>query len=70
MGRAGVGDSSFQAKWRKTFKQRKAHSGLIMVSHNPGTIKKHCDMAAVLYKEKLHFYDNVSRAIKFYEKYC
>ena len=44
-----VGDASFQAKAEKVFKERKARSTLIVVSHSVATIRKNCDSAAVLH---------------------
>lgn len=65
-----VGDVSFQKKCRLLFRERRSRSILIMVSHNPGTIRQHCDIGAVLHQGKLHFYQNLKDAIKFYEKHC
>lgn len=58
----GVGDQRFQEKCRAAFKERKARSDLIMVSHNMATIRAHCDIAAVLSRGRLTFYDDMEVA--------
>ena len=54
-----VGDASFQAKAEKVFKERKARSTLIVVSHSVATIRKNCDSAAVLHDGILTLYDKL-----------
>lgn len=63
-----VGDKKFQKKCKLMFNERKSRSDLLIVSHNPKTIKDHCDAAAVLHAEKLHYFDNLKEAIRYYEK--
>ena len=62
------GDTSFQKKSKAEFEKLKGKSNLIMVSHNPGNIKQHCDTAAILHNGRLTCYDNVSDAIKAYSR--
>jgi len=62
-----VGDYKFKKKSKEEFDRRKEHSALIVVSHNPGTIKSHCDAAAVLDDGRLCFFDDVEEAINYYE---
>lgn len=65
-----VGDASFRAKSEQVFRERKKQSTLIVVSHNIGTIKAHCDVAGVLNDGKLIFYHDLDTAIKVYERIC
>ena len=65
-----VGDASFRDKSAKIFKERKATSTLLVVSHNIGTIKAHCDVAGVLDDGKITFYDKIDEAITHYDTVC
>lgn len=62
-----VGDSRFQKKSKEEFDRRKEHSSLLVVSHNPNTIRSHCEAAAVLDQGRLTFFDDVEQAIIHYE---
>lgn len=61
-----VGDQRFKDKYRKAFEERKAHASIVMVSHNPGTIRLDCDMGAVLHQGRLEMYEDVEAAIAEY----
>jgi capsular polysaccharide transport system ATP-binding protein len=65
-----VGDASFQAKAEKVFKERKARSTLIVVSHSVATIRKNCDSAAVLHDGILTLYDKLDDALRIYMGIC
>jgi capsular polysaccharide transport system ATP-binding protein len=62
-----VGDSKFKKKSKAEFDRRKENSSLLVVSHNSGTIRSHCDSAAVLNEGNLTFFDDVDEAISHYE---
>ncbi|MBN2427399.1 MAG: ABC transporter ATP-binding protein [Deltaproteobacteria bacterium] len=62
-----VGDASFKRKSEEEFARRKDRSTLLVVSHNVGTIKNHCDVAAVLENGCLTMFDDVDSAVKYYE---
>jgi capsular polysaccharide transport system ATP-binding protein len=64
-----VGDARFKAKYQEEFNKRKARSRLIMVSHQPNTIKEFCDMAAVLCDGKITLYDTVQEGMQAYDEY-
>jgi capsular polysaccharide transport system ATP-binding protein len=61
-----VGDARFAERCRAALADRRTRADIIMVSHNPGTIRSMCDMAAVLHHGKLFLYDDVERAIEIY----
>lgn len=63
-----VGDESFRAKCRAAFVERRSRSSLIMVSHSASTIKQNCDIAAVLSKKQLIFFDDIDDALKYYRE--
>jgi len=61
-----VGDKRFSHKYREAFRQRLKHASVVMVSHNPGTIRAECDMGAVLSRGKIEIYDTVNEAMQAY----
>ena len=61
-----VGDRRFNLKYRKAFRERLRNASLVMVSHNPETIRMECDMAAILNKGDLTMYDTVEDAMHVY----
>jgi capsular polysaccharide transport system ATP-binding protein len=65
-----VGDASFQDKCRAVFNARKARSTLLVVSHNIETIRQHCDRALVLDQGTLIPFEELDRAIEYYQQSC
>lgn len=63
-----AGDASFRQKTQDIFKEKSKDANLIVVSHNPATIKKLCDWAAVLSDSKLMLYKDIDQAIEVYSK--
>jgi capsular polysaccharide transport system ATP-binding protein len=63
-----VGDSRFHAKCHHELFERRKDRSLIIVSHDPGYIREHCDRAAVLVQGKLHTFDQVQDAYTFYQE--
>lgn len=63
-----VGDAWFRDKAQKAFAARRHRSGLIMVSHNPGTIRNYCDTGLVLKDSRFIGFEDIEDAIKFYKK--
>lgn len=63
-----VGDSRFHAKCHAELFEKRKDRSLIIVSHDPGYIREHCDRAAVLVEGRLHTFDMVDEAYAFYEK--
>jgi len=63
-----VGDGLFKARADALFEAKRQKVSLIMVSHSPRTIKRYCDMGAVLSNGELALYDNLDDAIRHYEK--
>ncbi len=61
-----VGDKRFKDRYREAFAERKERANIIMVSHNPSTIRRDCDMGAVLHQGSLTLYDDVEEAIAEY----
>ncbi|VWB61532.1 BexA [Burkholderia lata] len=62
-----VGDSRFHAKCHYELFEKRKDRSLIIVSHDAGYIREHCDTAAVLVNGKLHAFDNIDTAFDFYQ---
>ncbi|GAB6967546.1 ABC transporter ATP-binding protein [Komagataeibacter kakiaceti JCM 25156] len=58
-----VGDQSFRTQCREALLERRQHGSLIMVSHDPNTLRDYCDTGAILRDGHLTFYDSVEKAI-------
>lgn len=61
-----VGDSRFQAKCREELFVKRADRARIIVSHDAGYIRDHCNRAAILLDGKLVHFDSVDEAYVFY----
>ena len=64
---SAVGDKRFNEKYKLRLFDEKKSSSLIMVSHFYGVIKEYCDQAAVLDQGRLHSFDEIKDATKFYD---
>ncbi|WP_443147446.1 ABC transporter ATP-binding protein [Prosthecomicrobium sp. N25] len=58
-----VGDDRFREKCQRAFAERRAQSGLIMVSHSFATIRAYCDCAAVLVDGHLFYFESLEEGI-------
>lgn len=61
-----VGDSRFHEKCRVELFEKRKDRALILVSHDPGTIRNHCNSAAVLSAGELTSFENVDDAFANY----
>jgi capsular polysaccharide transport system ATP-binding protein len=61
-----VGDSRFQAKCREELFVKRAERARIIVSHDAGYIRDHCNRAAVLLNGKLVDFESVDDAFEAY----
>lgn len=61
-----VGDHWFRAKAQQEFERIRAESGLLLVSHNPATIRRFCDTGLVLRHGRLIMFDAIEDAIDYY----
>ena len=62
-----TGDARYREKFRKAFEERKASASVILVSHNEETVRRNCDMAAILQEGRLVLYDNIKEAMQNYK---
>ncbi len=63
-----VGDRSFRDRCRLALEERRANGTLIMVSHDPGTLREYCEAGAILQHGRLTFFDTIDEAIDAYDR--
>jgi capsular polysaccharide transport system ATP-binding protein len=61
-----VGDARFQEKCQHELFEKRNERAMIIVSHDAGFIKEHCQHAAVLINGKLLTFDEIEAAYEFY----
>lgn len=64
-----VGDSRFHEKCHIELFEKRKDRAMILVSHDAGYIRAHCDHAAVLVAGRLHTFDQVDDAFTFYQEH-
>lgn len=62
-----VGDGAFRHKSVQVFDKRNETAGAIVVTHSPPMVRRLCNMAAVLERGQLHFYDDLDAALEHHE---
>lgn len=62
-----VGDRRFHEKCHRELFEKRADRAMIIVSHDPGYIREHCDTAALLVDGQLTAYANVDDAFHVYD---
>ena len=62
-----TGDARYKEKFRRAFEERRTEASVILVSHNEQTIRRNCDMAAILQDGKLTMYENLKEALREYQ---
>jgi capsular polysaccharide transport system ATP-binding protein len=62
-----VGDDRFAHRCQVELFEKRADRAMIIVSHNPTYIRKHCDCAAVLLDGRLHQFDDLEEGFAFYQ---
>lgn len=63
-----VGDERFRRKCATAFRERLGHADIILVTHNPRTIRQYCHRAAVLGGGQLRLFDDVTGAAEYYRQ--
>lgn len=58
-----VGDRRFRRKCAEAFRARMARSDIILVTHNPQTVRQYCDRGAILGEGALALYDDLGAAL-------
>lgn len=62
-----TGDARYKEKFRRAFEERRENASVILVSHNEQTIRRNCDMAAILHDGRIDMYDDLKEAMRFYK---
>ena len=62
-----TGDARYKEKFRLAFEERRATASVILVSHNEQTVRRNCDMAAILHEGRLTLYDGIKEAMQAYQ---
>lgn len=62
-----VGDGAFRIKSINVFDARKEEAGAIVVTHSAAMVRRMCDMAAVMERGKLSFYEDIEEALELHE---
>ena len=65
----GAGDERFQQRCTEALMHRRDTATLIMISHDPHTLKHYCTTGAVLNRGKLQFFDTIDEAIERHHYY-
>lgn len=63
-----AGDAGFRKKAAAAFEKLVGRSGLIMVSHNDGTLKQFCRAGIWLDQGQAHWFDRIDDALKAYKE--
>ena len=58
-----IGDQRFRRKCAEAFRARMAHSDIILVTHNPQTLRQYCDRGAILANGALSLYEDIGAAL-------
>jgi capsular polysaccharide transport system ATP-binding protein len=62
-----VGDASFRDRCAEALRSRRQTGTLIMVSHDPNTLREHCESGGLLQDGHLQFHDSIEETILAYE---
>lgn len=58
-----AGDDRFRQRCEEALHHRRQTGTLIMISHDPGTLRAYCERGAVLQNGRLEFYDTIDEAV-------
>lgn len=59
-----AGDERFRQRCHEALVERRANGTLVMISHDPITLREYCSLGAVVYGGKVTFYPTVDEAIE------
>ena len=57
-----AGDERFRIRCEEALLHRRDNATLVMISHDPGTLRQYCSRGAVVYGGALVFYDSIDEA--------
>jgi capsular polysaccharide transport system ATP-binding protein len=62
-----VGDARFAHRCHVELFQKRRDRAFILVSHDPAIVERYCERACVLHEGRLHEFDRIGDAYRFYE---
>lgn len=62
-----VGDVRFREKCERALAERRERGSLVLVSHEPATLREHCTCGGVLHDGRLTMYEDLEEAFAAYE---
>jgi len=62
-----TGDARYREKFRRAFEERRENASVILVSHNEQTVRRNCDMAAILHEGRIVLYEDLPEAMHQYK---
>jgi len=63
-----IGDQRFRRKCAEAFRERMVRADIILVTHNPQTLRQYCDRGAILANGALTLYDDIGAALGRYHR--
>jgi capsular polysaccharide transport system ATP-binding protein len=63
-----IGDQRFRRKCAEAFRERMVRADIILVTHNPQTLRQYCDRGAILANGGLTLYDDIGTALGRYHR--
>lgn len=63
-----IGDQRFRKKCAEAFRERMQRADVIMVTHNPHTLRQYCDRGAILANGELALFDDIGAALSRYHR--
>jgi capsular polysaccharide transport system ATP-binding protein len=64
-----VGDKKLRDRCADELFVKRAHKAMVLVSHNPEFVKRHCQTSSVMLNGKIHNFDNVEDGFAFYQEH-
>jgi capsular polysaccharide transport system ATP-binding protein len=58
-----AGDERFRQRCHEALVERRTNGTLVMISHDPGTLREYCERGAVVHGGKLEFFPTVDEAL-------
>lgn len=62
-----TGDARYKEKFRRAFAERREKASVVLVSHNEQTVRRNCDMAAILHDGRLEVHEDLREALARYK---
>lgn len=64
-----AGDERFRQRCEEALHQRRESGTLVMISHDPGTLRAYCTRGAVIHDGQMSFYDTIDEAIEVHHQF-